>query len=533
MLIYTLVGAGLALLLGLANSSMRRLMIAGSVGLIITFFTLPFGQVSGFLSRETVRPTLFGFLPIYPLFSLILVAALLSLAISLRGRRIGGTASLTAGLTTLILALSWAERPTSLASLLPLYGLMEAVTGIAATAIIVGISWGIPRARLPGLLIGIALGTTIFFGLTSNSGQAIFPKTPGYYKLLTSTPSGTETSIIESYNSGLEELNRQRRSIGLNLLEPITTITGLEGQRIPREAAEAGFRLVEPNRTAYGTTVTFLLIGLMVGGGLMAIWRPRLQDRADLSTGTLLAIIICTLTPAFAATNFSFNRLVEGWPFLLDFLDRAWPPNVGALQEVASQMLITIEIALVGTFLAAVFAVPLSFLASRNLTFGNPLMRAVFGLTRGFFNLDRGIDTLILALVFVAAVGLGPFAGVLAMAIHSIADLGKVYSESIENVDRGPIEALEAVGASGTNVVRWAILPQVGPLFIAWTLYRFEINFRVSIVLGLVGAGGIGFFIQEKMGTGTYNQMIVAILAIILVVNIIDFASSWLRGRLV
>ena len=119
------------------------------------------------------------------------------------------------------------------------------------------------------------------------------------------------------------------------------------------------------------------------------------------------------------------------------------------------------------------------------------------------------------------------------MAIHSIADLGKVYSESIENVDKGPIEALEAVGASGTNVVRWAIWPQVAPLFIAWTLYRFEINFRVSIVLGLVGAGGIGFFIQEKMATGAYNQMILAIIAIIIVVNIIDFASSWLRSRLV
>ncbi len=90
-----------------------------------------------------------------------------------------------------------------------------------------------------------------------------------------------------------------------------------------------------------------------------------------------------------------------------------------------------------------------------------------------------------------------------------------------------------SVGASGSNVVRWAILPQVAPLLIGWTLYRFEINFRVSIVLGLVGAGGIGFFIQEKMGNGSYNQMVVAIIAIVIVVNIIDFASSYLRSRLV
>lgn len=143
------------------------------------------------------------------------------------------------------------------------------------------------------------------------------------------------------------------------------------------------------------------------------------------------------------------------------------------------------------------------------------------------------MDTLILALVFVAAVGLGPFAGVLAIAIHSIADLGKLYSEAIENVDKGPIEALESVGAGGANVLRWGILPQVLPLFVSYTLYRFEINFRVSIVLGFVGAGGIGYFIKGAMDAGHYDQMIIGVIIVLIVVNIIDFASSWLRSRLV
>ena len=89
------------------------------------------------------------------------------------------------------------------------------------------------------------------------------------------------------------------------------------------------------------------------------------------------------------------------------------------------------------------------------------------------------------------------------------------------------------MGAPGVNIVRWGILPQVLPLFVGWTLYRLEINFRVSIVLGLVGAGGIGFFIQEKMASGQYDQIVIAIITIIIVVNIIDFISSWLRGRLV
>ena len=122
--------------------------------------------------------------------------------------------------------------------------------------------------------------------------------------------------------------------------------------------------------------------------------------------------MVSVLAPAFSATDFNLERLVEGWPFLRDFLDRSWPPNPAALQQVASEMLITIEIALIGTFLAALFAVPLSFLAARNLTQGNAFMRGVFVFTRAFFNIDRGVDTLILALIFVAAVGLGPFAGI-------------------------------------------------------------------------------------------------------------------------
>ncbi|RTH18068.1 PhnE/PtxC family ABC transporter permease, partial [Thermus scotoductus] len=179
--------------------------------------------------------------------------------------------------------------------------------------------------------------------------------------------------------------------------------------------------------------------------------RPKLAQPDDLRTGLVLALVAASVFPAFDATEFDLGKLVKGWPFLVNFLDRAWPPNLAQpqsgiypLQSVASEMLLTLEIALVGTLLAALFALPTSFLAARNLTFQNPLLRVLFYLMRGFYNVDRGVDTLILALILVAAVGLGPFAGVLAMAIHSIADLGKLYSEAIENVDRGPIEALES-----------------------------------------------------------------------------------------
>jgi phosphonate transport system permease protein len=128
---------------------------------------------------------------------------------------------------------------------------------------------------------------------------------------------------------------------------------------------------------------------------------------------------------------------------------------------------------------------------------------------------------------------LGPFAAVVAMGIHSMSDLGKLYSEAIENADQGPIEALEAAGAPGLSVVRWALLPQVQPLFVSYTLYRFEINFRVSIILGFVGAGGIGFLIQETMRSGKYDQLSVAVIAVIVMVNILDFISASVRRRII
>ncbi len=532
-----------AVLMGLANGSMRRLVIGGGVALAVAYFAFPMFAADGFVSRDTVSPTLFGLAPTHPALVLVLLAALVAVATARLPRRVGGSlvalgALVTAGLT-------WSAQAGSpqLVHLLPLPGVMEALTGLALAAALTLLGWGSRRLRIPMLVIGVAAGVVAFGFLVGPAGHRLFPNADGYYRLTTPVGESVQTAIVAEYNANLDTINAQRTRIGLHTLPPIESVKNLDTERLPEAASGKGYRMVRPAKSRYGVWVAMLLAGVLLGSGAMLAWRPRLHESGDVAGGILYAAVLLSLAPAFASTEFSFAKLAEGWPFLMKFLDRAWPPlwadpsygqfGIFPLQEVASQMLITLEIALVGTFLGALFAVPLSFLAARNLTQGNALMRVVFAVTRGLFNLDRGVDTLILALIFVAAVGLGPFAGVLAMAIHSIADLGKLYSESIENVDRGPIEALEAVGASGSNVVRWSILPQVSPLFLGWTLYRFEINFRVSIVLGLVGAGGIGFFIQDKMSSGRYDQMIIAILAIVIVVNIIDFASSWLRSRLV
>jgi len=417
---------------------------------------------------------------------------------------------------------------------------MEGLVGFALFLVFALLAYQDRRRSWLWLPFGAALGLSGFLWLNSPSGHIYFPRMEGYYKLVLPAEPGAEKRLVERFNQGLEAVNQVRRGIGLPPLKPLENLADLADGRLPQEVSREGYRLLRPQALGYGTVALLIFLGLLVGSGLWLLRSPTLQEAGDLRAGLLLAGIALSVFPAFDATEFDLGKLVKGWPFLVNFLDRAWPPNLAQpendiypLQSVASEMLLTVEIALVGTLLAALFAIPTSFLAARNLTFRNPLLRPLFYLVRTFYNVDRGIDTLILALILVAAVGLGPFAGVLAMAIHSIADLGKLYSEAIENVDRGPIEALESVGASGSNVLRWAILPQVLPLFVSYTLYRFEINFRVSIVLGLVGAGGIGFFIKGAMDAGHYDQMVIGILAVVLVVNLIDFASSWLRSRLV
>ncbi len=341
----------------------------------------------------------------------------------------------------------------------------------------------------------------------------------------------------------IEQIRVQRLEFGVSdaasNLEPLSTIKDAsqlpKGYKPEREASDAGVRRVFPTHPAYGFGAWLLFgIFLSIGGAGLLVRREAALENSDLASGTVLAIVVAILAFGFNAVEFDLGRFVRGWPFIQDFGRRSVPADWnGILSDVLKALAITVATAMIGTVLAASLALPASLLAARNLTQRSLVGRVLYVLTRVFFNVDRGVDTLILALVFVAAVGLGPLAGVLAMAIHSMADLGKLYSEAIENADKGPLEALEAAGAPGTSVVRWAVLPQVLPLFVSYTLYRFEINFRVSIILGFVGAGGVGFLIQETMRSGKYNQMIVAVLAVVVMVNALDFISASVRRRII
>jgi phosphonate transport system permease protein len=200
---------------------------------------------------------------------------------------------------------------------------------------------------------------------------------------------------------------------------------------------------------------------------------------------------------------------------------------------VVARMGETIAQALMATTLGILMAVPISFFAARNIMAVNPVGSAIYYTTRTLLNILRSIEPLIMAIVFVVWVGLGPFAGVLALVVHSIAALGKLFSEAIESIDPGPIEAITATGANRPQVVVYAVLPQVLPPFVAFSVYRWDINVRMSTILGFVGGGGIGFLLQQWIRLAEYNEAATAIWAIAIVVTVLDYASAQIRERIV
>lgn len=161
-----------------------------------------------------------------------------------------------------------------------------------------------------------------------------------------------------------------------------------------------------------------------------------------------------------------------------------------------------------------------------------PVGPIVYNITRTTLNALRAIEPLIMGIVFVIWVGIGPFAGVLALTLHSIASLGKLYSEQIESIDEGPIEALHATGANHVQTITYAVVPQIVPPYIAFTLYRWDINVRMSTIIGFVGGGGIGFLLQQQINLLRYREAGVAVLAIAIVVSILDYASASIRQRI-
>ena len=216
--------------------------------------------------------------------------------------------------------------------------------------------------------------------------------------------------------------------------------------------------------------------------------------------------------------------------FFQVIVSRLFPPtgyeNLPLFLKVMGE---TIAMAFLGTLMGAVFAFPLSFLASKNITRSRPVQ---FG-TRRFADLLRSFDYLIWALIFVRAIGLGPLAGIMAIAIVETGTFIKLYSEAIENLDRKQSDGVTSVGGNGLHRIWFGVLPQVLPMMLSNTLYMFEHNVRSASILGIVGAGGIGFLLADRLRAYELQEACLIIIIVVLTVYAIDYLSTLLRERLI
>lgn len=290
---------------------------------------------------------------------------------------------------------------------------------------------------------------------------------------------------------------------------------------------------VSAGTVAPGQTVTVTGTGFRPSTGGQVLWKNAGESASVETLGAFTSdaqgnINTQVQVPADAdrvinTSGFASTLAVsQSWDYGSPYLSEAFNLSKDRILE-------TIALALMATTFSIIIGLPLSFLASRNLMMHNPVSTGVYYVTRMFLNILRSIEVIIWAVIFAAAVGLGPFAGMLALTLHSVASLGKLYSEAIEAIDPGPMEALTATGANRLQVIVYAVIPQFIPQFLSFTMYRFDINVRMSTIVGLVGGGGIGFILLQYINLTQWNQAGTALLMIAIVVILMDYLSSLVR----
>ncbi|MFN8373218.1 MAG: ABC transporter permease subunit [Anaerolineae bacterium] len=267
------------------------------------------------------------------------------------------------------------------------------------------------------------------------------------------------------------------------------------------------------------------LVAGWLGGGLCTIIYHRIvgKPKAGVPQNPIVPSLLWWMggTAAFVVTFMFMNigrAVVSG----------ILPPDTLAFDLLGLPISIYVAKAMA---VGAILAGAASAVAGTRAAF--PFGEVVYNTTRTVLNSLRSIEPLIMGLVFVIWVGIGPFAGVLALTLHSIASLGKLYSEQIESIDAGPIEALQSTGANQLQTIMYAVVPQIIPPYIAFTMYRWDINVRMSTIIGFVGGGGVGFLLQQQINLLRYRDAGVAVLAIAIVVSILDYASASIRQRYV
>jgi phosphonate transport system permease protein len=312
-----------------------------------------------------------------------------------------------------------------------------------------------------------------------------------------------------------------------------------------------GFFVVETTRMGgyqqYATALWVVVIVIMLVDYISARWREAIlrdQPRAEVNRrpilrllrniflvtiGVIIFIYFWNLTEISIRSLFNpgknFGRLIS------DFVNIDLSPKV--VQTVLQQMLVTIFQAMLATTIGGLLALPFSFLAAKNLTGRSRISSWIYYATRGMFNILRSIEALLYVVIFVFWVGIGPFAGMLALAVTSFALIGKLFSEAIENIETGPMEAVTATGANQLQVIMYAVLPQIVPPFVSYLIYQWDINIRMATIIGFAGGGGIGLTLTTFFGSLQYHKAGTVVAVIVIVVALMDFASARLRQSLV
>ena len=207
-------------------------------------------------------------------------------------------------------------------------------------------------------------------------------------------------------------------------------------------------------------------------------------------------------------------------------------PNWSIFQDALFAAIETIYMAFIATAIAIPFAFIFGFFAARNLMSSSPFFMILYAVVRFFLNISRSIEPLVWAIIFSVWVGIGPFSGMLALCLHSIASLSKLYSEQIENIGDGPIEAMTATGAHPIQVVWFGVVPQIILPYLSFTIYRWDINVRMATIIGLVGGGGIGTMLMQYQGLAKWNEVGMLVIVIAVIVWIMDYASSKIRAAI-
>jgi phosphonate transport system permease protein len=254
---------------------------------------------------------------------------------------------------------------------------------------------------------------------------------------------------------------------------------------------------------------------------------PAAPPRA--STGTLLlwGLLLALLAGSWKGADMRPLDLLRDAGNMAEYARGFFPPDFGDWRHYLAELLVTLQIALWGTVLAIVGSVPLALLAAGNLT-----SWWVHQPVRRMLDAFRSINEMVFALLFVVAVGLGPFAGVLALWVHTTGILAKLFSEAVEAIDPQPVEGIRATGAHPLAEIFYGVLPQVMPLWTSYALYRFESNVRSASVVGMVGAGGIGMVLWDVIRGFQYAQTAAVLVMLVITVVAIDMVSAQLRKRL-